>query len=249
MTAPLVVIAAAMAVPSGYYRPLERAFAERGWPACTVPTHGFERDQPRASRHHDWSYASEVDEIARVVAAARADDPTRPVLLVGHSLGAQLGAMHELHRTPSDAFVTVGGSVPHYRSYPHGGLPVLFMGVSVPVVTRVLGYLPRPFFGAPGAATLMRQWARFVRTGRPPFSVPHPIRTPTLVIKLQADALAVSAATDAYVDLFLDVDRTTRWTYRRSEVPPGGTTDHIAWVRTPDVVVDRIVEWFDETVA
>lgn len=242
-TAPLVIVSAAMAVPSGFYKPLIAAFADRGWEARALPTRGFERGTPQASRSNDWSYADEVDVIAEAVAAARTEDPDRPVVLLGHSLGSQLGAMHELHRRPSDGFVVVGASVPHFRSYPYGGLGVLFMGLSVPIVTRVRGYLPKPFFGAPGARTLMREWARFVRTGRPPFDVPRPIATPTLVVKLKNDHLAVSRATDDYVDRFLDPDLTSRWTY--VDPPEGGTTHHVLWVRTPDAVVARVVEWWD----
>lgn len=242
--APLVVISAAMAVPSGYYRPLVAAFGDRGWQARCMPTRGFERGEPTAARGHDWSYESEVAALAEVVADARAQQPDRPVILLGHSLGAQLAAMHELQSPPVDGLVTVGAGVPHYKVFPYRGLPVLVMGLAVPVATRLFGFLPRPFFGAPGASTLMRQWARFVRTGRPPFAVPRPITTPSLVVKLQADALAVSAANDQFARLFLDPATTTRWTYRTSETPDGGTTDHIAWVKHPDVVVDRITTWW-----
>lgn len=244
VTAPIVVISAAMAVPSGYYRPLEGAFHDRGWEARTMPTRGFERGAPRASRTEDWSYGSEVDEIAAVVADLRAEQPDRPVILFGHSLGAQLGAMHQLHRPAADGFVTIGGGVPHFRAYPYGGLGVLFMGLTVPLVTRAFGFMPQPFFGAPGASTLMREWARFVRTGRPPFDVPHPISTPTFMIKLQGDSLSVSGANDAFVKQFLDPATTTRWTYLKTEAPEGGTTDHVAWVRSPSVVVDRVVRWW-----
>ncbi len=235
-----------MAVPSGYYRPLEAAFTARGWQARTLPTSGFERGGPTASRRHDWSYGSEVESMRRAVAEARQEDPRRPVILLGHSLGAQLGAMHQIHHQPADGFVTVGAGVPHFRSYPYGGLGVLFMGLSVPVATRIVGYLPRPFFGAPGARTLMREWARFVRTGRPPFEVPHRITSPTLVVKLQGDALAVSAANHAYVDLFLEPEATTRWTYLAEHAPAGATTDHVGWVRSPEVVVEQIVQWWAE---
>ncbi len=244
MPAPLVLISAAMAVPSAYYRPLVAEFEQRGWQARALPTRGFERDEPIASRSHDWSYADEMAGIADEVAKARADQPDRPVILLGHSLGSQIGAGHELHHPPSDGFVTVGASVPHFRSYPKGGLPVLFMGVSVPVVTRALGYLPKPFFGAPGARTLMREWARFVRTGRPPFDVPRRIATPSLVVQLQGDTYAVSRANKAFVEAFLDPDRTTRWVYAKDAVPEGGTNHHVMWVKTPGPVVDQIIHWF-----
>jgi predicted alpha/beta hydrolase len=150
MASPIVLIAAAMAVPSGFYRPLVAELESRGWAARALPTRGFERGAPVASRLDDWSYADEMQAIADAVAQARADEPARPVVLLGHSLGAQLGAGHQIHHRPADGFVTIGASVPHFRSYPYGGLPVLALGLTVPIATRVRGYLPKPFFGAPG---------------------------------------------------------------------------------------------------
>lgn len=246
MPKPLVLISAAMAVPSGFYRPLVAAFAERDWEAQALPTRGFERGEEPASRAHDWSYDDEIAAIADAVAKARAENPDRPVILLGHSLGSQLGAGHQIHRDPADAFVTVGASVPHFRSYPRGGVPVLFMGASVPVLTRLYGYLPKPFFGGPGARTLMREWAHMVRTGRPPFAVPHKITTPSLVIQLQGDVYAVSKANKKFIAMFIDPSALTRWVYAKDKTPEGGSIDHVLWVKTPGVVVDKIVNWFDD---
>ncbi len=244
MAAPIVLISAAMAVPSGFYRPLVESFAARGWEARALPTRGFERGEPIASRSHDWSYADVIDDIADAVAKARADDPERPVIVFGHSLGSQAGAGHEIHRVPSDGFVTVGASVPDHRFYPHGGVHLLVLGTSVPIATRLFGYLPKPLFGAPGARTLMREWARFVRSGKPPFDVPHRITTPSLVVQVQGDVYAVSAANKRFVELFIDPEALTRWVYTKDSAPEGGVVDHLMWVKKPDVVVDKVVDWW-----
>ena len=35
-------------------------------------------------------------------------------------------------------------------------------------------------------------------------------------------------------------------TFTAKAAGPTGTTDHVRWARSPDPVVDRIVEWFDQ---
>lgn len=245
MPEPLVLISAAMAVPSSFYRPVVAAFASHGWEAHALPTRGFERGEAPASRGHDWSYDDEISAIADAVAKARVEDPERPVMLLGHSLGTQLGAGHQIHRDPADAFVTVGASIPHFRVYPRGGLGVLFLGTSVPILTRLYGYLPKPFFGGPGARTLMREWAHMVRTGKPPFAVPHRITTPSLVVRLQGDTYAVPRSTQRFVDTFISPDALTPWVYQPAMTPDGGNTHHLMWAKTPAVVVDKIVDWWE----
>lgn len=64
---------------------------------------------PRAESgctNEDWSYRDEIDDIAQAVTTARAESPGRSVLLLGHSLGGQLVAGHELTRPPADGPIT-----------------------------------------------------------------------------------------------------------------------------------------------
>jgi predicted alpha/beta hydrolase len=91
----------------------------------------------------------------------------------------------------------------------------------------------------------MSEWARCVRTGKPPFAVPERITTPTLSIRLEGDTYAVAASNDRYVELFIDPAALTDWEYRKVAVPEGGSTHHIHWVRTPEPVADRVVAWWD----
>jgi len=245
MPAPIVLISSAMAVSSRFYAPLADAFVERGWDAVALPRRGFERELPVASRDVDWSYDDEISDIADAVAKARAEDPERPVIVLGHSLGAQLGAGHQLHRDPADGFVCVAASAPHARYFPYAGIPVRILGSIIPIVAGVRGFLPSPFFGAPGARTMMREWARFVRTGKPPFAVPERITTPTLSVRLDGDTYAVAASNARFVELFVEPSVLTEWTYRKDAVPDGGSTHHIHWVRTPGPVADQVVAWWE----
>jgi len=231
-----------MAVPARLYAPLVAAFESHGWDAVALPRRGFEKGRPVASREHDWGYADEIADIADAVAKARADEPDRPVIVLGHSLGSQLAAGHQLHHDPADGLVCVASSVPYWRFY---GWRLRVLASVIPVVARVRGFLPPPFFGGPGARTLMSEWARFVRTARPPFRVPRLIATPTLAVRLEGDTYALQESTDRFLDVFVDPDVLTEWTYRHVDVPEGGSTHHVHWVRTPDPVADRVVSWWE----
>lgn len=234
-----------MAVPSGFYRPLVDAFATRGWQARALRSRGFGRDEQTASRSHDWGYHDGILDVADAVGKARAEEPDRPVILLGHSIGAQIGAGHELHHLPCDGFVGVGAAIPSFRNYGIGGVPMTFMAFGVPAVTTLWGYVPKPMFGGPGARTLMREWARFIRTGRPPFPADGPHSTPSLIVHLQGDSFAPSKANKAYIAKFLTPARTTRWVYSKDQVPPGGSNDHVQWVRTPEPVVNQVLAWWE----
>ncbi|GAB3988464.1 serine aminopeptidase domain-containing protein [Nocardioides marmoraquaticus] len=246
MSAPLVLVAPAMAVGSRYYRPVLEAFREHGWEASALPRRGFEPGQPRASRRHDWSYADEVAVVTEAVGAARTEDPDRPVVLLGHSLGGQLSLAHQLGATPADGLVTVGGCLPHHVLWPWRGPQIALMGgVAVPVLTAVRGYLPPPAFGAPGARTLMREWGRMAVTGRTPFPSDGRVAAPSLLVSLEDDGLAPRRAVDAFADRFFEPAYVTRWHRRHAEVPTGASNDHLAWARSPASVVDRVVAWWD----
>ncbi len=243
-TTPIVLVAPAMAVGS---RPLVEEFERRGWPARALGRRGFERDQPRASRSEDWTYRDEIDDIAQAVASARAEDPDRPVVLLGHSLGGQLVTGHEVCHPVADGVVTVGGAIPYFRHFAYGGIPLALMaGVVVPLATGMPGYLPKPAFGGPGARTFMREWARMVLTGRSPFRIDQPIRTRALVVSLGDDSLSPKLAVDDLTRRLFAPEAVTRWHYATDQVAAGESNDHVGWVRTPRAVVDRTIAWWSD---
>ncbi|MBD1322283.1 alpha/beta hydrolase [Gordonia hankookensis] len=244
-TSPTVLISPAMAVPSRYYRPVVDAFARREWFAATIPRRGLDPGTDAPSRSEDWSYADEADDLSAAVRRVRAQTPGAPVMILGHSLGAQLCAVigQRGGEGAPDAIATVAASVPYFRHYARGGVVEWCTAAAVPIVTAAVGHWPTPGFGAPAPRTLMREWARMVRTGVTPFDGGDPIEIPTLAVRLADDRLVPARAAERFERAFHPAARTT-WTYSADDCPPGGSVGHVRWARTPDAVVDRIVDWW-----
>ncbi|MEE4025683.1 alpha/beta fold hydrolase [Gordonia sp. PKS22-38] len=245
MESPSVIVSPAMAVPSRHYRRLVEEFARHGWRADVVPRRGMEPDVPPASRTLDWGYTEEAGDLAAAIVEVRRAEPTRPVLVVGHSLGAQLAAMLADGPAESrpDGVVSVAGSVPWFRLYSRDALPVLAVALLVGPVTAVVGHWPAAGFGGPGPRTLMREWARMVRRGRAPFATRPTADVPLLAVRLAGDRLVTAPAAELYESRFLPRRRTV-WNYTADDVPEGGSLDHVRWVKTPGAVVDHVVQWW-----
>lgn len=240
-----MLVAPAMGIGSGYYRPVVEAFEAVGWSARALPRRGFERGLPPAGRENDWSYGDEIDDIATAVAEVRATEPGRPVVVLGHSLGGQLAVGHQLTREPADGLVLIGAALPHHRLYPRFGPGIATLAALIPAVTTVLGHHPKPLFGGPGARTMMREWAWMALTGRPPYDVSRGLAGPVLSIVLEGDGLAVPRAVGALAERWaVDAGDVTRWEYQNVAVPAGASNDHVRWVRSPGPVVDRVVAWW-----
>ncbi|MBY4574716.1 hypothetical protein ACN94_14115 [Gordonia paraffinivorans] len=242
------LISPAMGVPARVYRRLSEALAsgasaQSGFEVGVVARRGVECGSPRPARAVDWSYEDEADDLAEAIAAARARTGG-PVLVIGHSLGAQLAALaaqRSDHRP--DGIVAIGASVPWFRHYGRRAVPFAALAASVRPVTAVVGHWPRQGFAGPTPRTLMRQWARMVLTGRPPFDLDGSIRVRALMVRLGDDELVTDQAAAAYEAAF-SRDVVTRWTYDESCCPAGGDATHLGWSRAPEVVARRIAEWW-----
>lgn len=159
-----------------------------------------------------------------------------PIVLVSPAMAVGSGyyrpLVDEFDHPVADGVVSVGGAVPWFRHFAYGGIPIAVLaGVVVPTTTAQPGYLPKPAFGGPGARTFMREWARMVLTGRPPFRVEKPIGTRALIVSLGHDSLSPKRAVDRLARLFAP-ESVTRWHYATDQVAAGESNDHVGWVRT-----------------
>lgn len=242
--APVVVLVPAMGMPASYYHRFGEALAAAGVHCSLMELRGHEASGGRLpGRGYDFGYVDMVEDVADAVAATRDVLPSAPVVLLGHSMGGQLGLMYAaLHPGALAGIVLMASSTPHWRTWSPWLLPV---SVAFPVVAAVLGHFPgqRVRFAGRESRGLIRDWAHLARTGR--FVAGETgladVALPLLAVSVEGDWLGPVRAVDALAA------KLPAASLEREHLAVEGV-DHFKWARRPEVVVPRIVEWATSSV-
>lgn len=249
-----ILIMPAMGVPAGYYRPLAEALAARGHPVVAGEQRGHGSSGLRPSRRVDFGYHDLLAEDWPAMIAATAERFPGPApVLLGHSLGGQLGLLYAgRHPGSFSAVVLAAACSVHYSSYPGlSGLAIRGYARFGGPVARLIGHFPGRWLGFAGreARGIIRDWGEEVLTGRYRLAgSPHDdeaglarIDLPVLAISLDTDRLAPRAAVDRLAGKLVAA-RVERVHWHAAELGDPAF-DHFTWVRRPAIVADRIAAW------
>jgi len=243
---PVIVVWPALGVPMRFYEPFATQLREHGFGVVLADYRG---GISRAARfgYHDFATV----DFPAVVARVRESLPGRPVLLLGHSLGGQIGlAYASRHPDGVDGVVLVAASTPHYRAYPPRlAARTLLATQLVGAGAALIGYWPgdRLKFGGRQSKVLLADWARLSRTGRFRFTGRHAdydsaiaeLELPVLAISVEGDTYAPVSAVDALVGKLASAD-VTRWHHQ-----PDQRLDHFRWVKASELIARRVSDWWD----
>lgn len=139
-----VVVGGAMGVPQDFYAAFARWLAAQGWRVTTFDYRGIGRSRPARSLRgfratlFDWA-----GDYAAVIDHARAAGPDGPLLLLGHSLGAQLPGLLA-NQAQVNGLLGVAAGSGYWRENARRVRrvsPLFWFGL-VPVATAVCGYFP-----------------------------------------------------------------------------------------------------------
>ncbi|MFE0642588.1 alpha/beta fold hydrolase [Streptomyces sp. NPDC058877] len=257
-TAPVVVVLPAMGTAARHYTPLVRALHRRGATVVTTDLRGHGESTPVPVRGVRFGYRELVEhDFGAVLDAVERAFPDAPRLLLGHSLGGQLGLVHCGLRQPRLAgIVLVASGSAWWRalgaeSDRRPGLRWLGRSLLCVAGAELLGYWPGNRFGFGGRESvgLMRDWARQMRTGRYRArgsvadyeAALRNVDLPVLAVDVEGDALAPPGAVDHLCGK-LPSARVQRWRYRSADAG-GRKLDHFRWIRHNAGLVERIASW------
>lgn len=247
----------AMGVTARHYGEFARALAAQGVLVAVHELRGGGSSSVRASRRSDWGYAELLDrDLPASLAALRREFPSVAWFAGGHSLGAQLAALHAA-RCPAElrGMVIVASGSPYWRAFPHWQRPLVrlvfawFRGLSA-----LLGYFPgrRVGFAGTEARSVIRDWTRSGQHGNyRPDRVAADLEAalaafPGLVFALRNahDRFVPRASLDWLLGK-LGAARVTRLELATSDYG-SGRADHFSWMKDPGPVAERLAAWIAE---
>lgn len=248
----VLVLLPAMGVPARYYAPLVRGWLEENV-AVIQADFLADRVRPDAARERQDGYAALAERcVPAIFGTAPTSFPRAAPVIVGHSLGGQLGLIAAARFAPELPVVLAASGSTGHRSFPGWRRWAGLAGsLAIGLAGRVLGYWPgdRLGFGGLQPAAVMRDWAYTVRTGRYHAATGsfdyetalREFRGDVLAINVEQDVFAPQTATEALLEKVPNA-RVTRRNYAasRGTARPGA---HFTWVKDEPGLAAIIAQW------
>ncbi len=208
-----VVIGGAMGVRQDYYTPFAQWLATQGWRVTTFDYRGSGDSLEGSLRGFKADLFDWTRDYEAVIDHAHAALPTRPLYLLGHSLGAQLpGLLANQHKVSGLLSVAAGSGYWRENAPQLRRIVPYFWYFLVPVATRLCGYFPGRTLRKVGdlPAGVILQWRRWCLNPR--YSVGAEgegarrsyaqARFPVLALSITDDELMTLRGTQSLVSLY-----------------------------------------------
>jgi predicted alpha/beta hydrolase len=256
--APVLLLLPAMGVAARFYEPFARELEQAsGATVLTIDLPGQGSSPLRARAGHDYGYREVVEScIPDAVRRAAAEHPGRPLVLVGHSLGGQLGVIATAQLASMlHGLVLIAAGTAHWRAWPRGSRWRAALTVhAIRIAAALLPWYPgeRLGFGGNQSRRFMRDWSfnavrgryRLEGSERSPEDLEHAlaqVRLPLLALSLRDDPVAPPGA---LAELLAKLPNATV----THETLDGVSSDspwrrHFSWARRSVGVHERLMRW------
>lgn len=246
----------ALGVAARHYLALAEALALRGIAVFLHEMRGNGSSNLRASRQIDWGYREILAvDVPCSVAAMAAHCGGTPLIIGGHSIGAQFAACYAgLHPDTCQRLWLVASGSPYWRNFPapkRYAFPFAFQ--FVPWLADLRGTFPGRAlgFGGDEARSLMRDWAKVGLGNR--------YAAAGLEVDLEAALSRVSAHIDAVLldrdwfaprrsmqGLLAKMPKAETRIHTLDSAALGVRADHFAWMKQPQAVCAALLDTADD---
>lgn len=246
----------ALGVAARHYLPFAEALNRCGVAVFVHEWRGHGSSDRRAGHDSDWGYRELLDhDLPASLAATRAQMPTVPHIVGGHSLGGQLAAcLLGLVPDAGSRLWLVASGAPYWPAFPRPRrwlLPLAYR--FLPWLADRRGALPGRAigFGGKEARSVMRDWSRTALSGRyAGAGMSRDLETALSAVAVDVDAVLFAddwLAPRSSLDFLLGKMHMTGLRCSTLDAATLGTkADHFAWMQRPDAVARALAAGLDQ---
>lgn len=247
------LILPALGVRASFYQALSRGIAERGFRALNVDWRGNGTSSIRPRRGIDFGYADLIADIKLAVDTILNRYANTELILIGHSLGGQLGSLF-VSRYPElvGKLTIVAACSVYYRGWPMlPRLGIRLMGNGCYRLANLLGYFPgdRLGFGGREFPRVMHDWGNNALSGQyrllyDDFDYEAALQSAAVQVRafnIAGDNYAPPSAMHNLLEKFGPAA-----TVNYQQITPelaGATLNHFSWAKKSGKIVDLLVDW------
>lgn len=244
-----MVFATAMGVDETYYSQFVDFCRTNEFPLTFVEiTSKSEQENQKSSLIGYGQYVDHL--IPKAILRMQTDFSEKQCIVVGHSLGGQLGLIASGRHFSKTPIVLIASGNAYFNHFPRYRAVAYLVGSQfIRVVSRLLGYWPGNILGFGGKQTqaLIEDWAGNVRTGNyaPEFEISlNKFSAELLSINIEGDLLCTTASTQSLIDMTSStfVKRNT-YISKFQKRKPG---KHFSWAKDFPGVIPIIHSWILE---
>lgn len=252
--APVLVIFPALGVKASYYQNAARHFASHHMHVILVDNRGHGNSSIKPSKNADYGYKEQIEtEYPLVLSKARSFFPDSKVIIMGHSLGGQMGSMFAARYSELvDGLILNASCSTYYKGWgPVLGTGLYVFAWFVFLLSKLLGYYPgnRIGFGGVEAKGVMKDWfntaihGTFIAGGST-YNYDAAMETyakPVLGISYEGDSSSPPLALKNLMDKFSSAKKEICHLKETSDKK----YNHYTWAREPKVVLPVIQSWIE----
>lgn len=252
-SAPVLIIFPAMGVMASYYKNYATAFTQKGINVVTIDHRGHAHSSVRPSRSVNFGYKEQIEmEYFTIVSKVNEFFPGSKKIVMGHSLGGQMGGMFvSRYSHLVNGFILNASCTVHYKAWGAiTGYGLLVFAGLCKLLGKLLGYYPgnRIGFGGKEGKRVISDWYHTARTGNfvaegSAFNYEKAMsemKLPVLGFSYEGDSSAPPEALKALLSKFSDSK-----TEHQHVFHPHKKYNHYSWVREPEVSVDLVIDWIN----
>lgn len=245
----------AMGVKAKYYDIFAHQLSEVGFNVITADWRGLGHSSIRASRKIDYGYKEYIQDLATLIDHSNQWFPNSKKIIVGHSLGGQIGSLFTAqHPNLIQGLILIASCSVYYKGWDNfAAFKVRLAGTIFSPISSIYGYFPGHKIGFAGreARTAIKDWSYNARTGNyKPLNSDYEyepalqsLSKTVLSISIEDDYLAPKRSVE---NLYKKYNSSADIVHKHVSIEASGipNLNHFNWAKQPDYMINMITNWY-----